>query len=48
MTPEEESLGFFTCLKLQKLNTWEEWEKGEHKQLNQFYLQHMFGEPVDP
>ena len=48
MTLEEEALGFFTRCKLKNLNTWEEWEKGEHKQLNQFYLQQMFGDPIDP
>jgi len=47
MTPEEEALGHFTRKRLQKLSTWDEWEKGEHKQLNQFEQQQMFGDPID-
>ena len=48
MTPEEEALGFFTRKRLKKLSTWEEWEKGEHKQLDQFEEQGMFDDPIDP
>ena len=47
MTPVKEALGYFTCKRLQKLSTWDEWEKGEHKQLNQFEQQQIFGEPID-
>ena len=47
MTPEEEALGYFTRKQLQKLSTWDEWEKGEHKQLNQFKQQKVFGDPID-
>ena len=46
MTPEEEALGYFTRRKLKKLSTWNEWEAGEHKQINQFMKQQMFGPPV--
>ena len=34
MTPKEEALGYFTRRKLKKLSTWNEWEAGEHKQIN--------------
>ena len=37
--PEEAAIGHFTRRKLRKLSTWNEWKKGEHKQLNQFYDQ---------
>ena len=47
MTPEEKDLRYFTRKQLQKLSTWDEWEKGEHKQLNQFEQQKMFGDPID-
>ena len=47
ITPAEQALGHFTRRKLKQLDNWPEWEKGEHKQLNQFYYQKMFGEPVD-
>ena len=48
ITPEEAAIGHFTRRKLRKLSTWNEWKKGEHKQLNQFYDQKMFGDAVDP
>ena len=47
MTPKVEALGHFTRKRLQKLSTWDEWEKGEHKQLNLFEQQQMFGELID-
>ena len=47
MTPEEQSLGYFTRKKLKRLSTWDEWLAGEAKQLNQFYDQKMFGDPID-
>ena len=43
VTSEEEAMGYFTRKKLQKLSNWEDWEKGEQKQLDQFYSQKMFG-----
>ena len=35
-TSEEQALGFFTRRKLKRLATWDEWQSGETKQLNQF------------
>jgi hypothetical protein len=48
ITAEEQALGHFTRRKLKKLTAWNEWEAGEHKQLDQFYGQKMFGEAIDP
>ena len=45
ITPEEQELGRLTRHKLKKLSTWPEWRKGEHKQLDQFALSGMYGEP---
>ena len=42
VTPEEQGRS------LKKLTTWQERQKGEHKQLNQFHEQEMYGKPVDP
>ena len=47
-TPEEQALGRFTRRKLKKLANWDDWKAGEHKQLNQFHKQGMFGKPFDP
>ena len=47
ITPEEAAIGHFTRSKLKKLSTWNEWRKGEHKQLNQLYDQKMFGDAID-
>ena len=47
MTPEEQSLGYFTRKKLKRLLTWQEWLDGESKQLNQFYTEKIFGDPID-
>ena len=47
MTPEEQSLGYFTQKKLKRLSTWDEWLPGEAKQLNQFHDQKMFDDPID-
>ena len=47
-TPEEQALGRFTCRKLKSLSNWSVWKKGEHKQLNQFHKQGVFGNPIDP
>ena len=35
-TPEELSLGHFTRFKLKRLSTWDQWQAGKHKQLDQF------------
>ena len=48
ITPEEAAIGHFKRRKLRKLSTWNEWKKGEHKQLNQCYDQKMFGDTIDP
>ena len=48
VTPEEHALGHFTRRKLKKLSTWNDWKRGEHKQLDQFYDQKMFGDSIDP
>ena len=48
MTPKEQSLGYFTQKKLKRLSTWQEWLDNKSKQLNQFYTQKMFGDPIDP
>ena len=47
-TSEEQALGFFTRRKLKQLTTWNEWQQGETKQLDQFYALQMFGEPIAP
>ena len=46
MTPEEEALGYFTRTKLKNLSTWKEWKAGEKKQIDQFMMQGMFGNPI--
>ena len=48
ITPEEAAIGHFTRQKIKKLLTWNDWKKGEHKQLNQFYNQRVFGDAIDP
>jgi len=48
VTPAEQALGHSTRRELEGLGTWPLWEKGEHKQLNQFHEQKMFGDPIDP
>ena len=48
ITPKEADIGCFTQHKLKKLLTWNKWKKGEHKQLDQFYDQKMFGDSIDP
>ena len=48
ITPEEAAIGHFTRQKLRELSTWNEWKKGEHKPLNQFYDQKMLGDAIDP
>ena len=45
-TPEELSLRRFTRFKLKRLSTWDEWQAGEHKQLDQFDRQGLYGAPV--
>ena len=46
--PVEQSFSYFTQKKLKTLSTWQEWKDGETKQLDQFHIQKMFGEPIDP
>ena len=48
ITPKEAAIGHCTRQKLKKLSTWNNWKKGEHKQLNRFYNQKMFGDAIDP
>jgi len=45
-TPAEQALGHFTRRKLKGLDTWNDWEAGERKQLTQFHDLQMFGAPV--
>ena len=47
ITPKETAIGHFTRRKLKKLSTWNDRKKREHKQLNQFYNQKMFGDAID-
>ena len=47
-TLEEAVIGHFTRQNLQKLSTWNDWKKGEHKQLHQFYDEKMFGDAINP
>ena len=44
ITPAEQALGKFTRCKLKTMDTWNNWEAGERKQLNQFHDLQMFGE----
>ena len=46
-TPEEQALGHFTRQELKTMDTWKEWELGEHKQLNQFECLGMYGTPIN-
>ena len=46
ITPAEQALGKFTCRKLKNMDTWNDWEAGERKQLTQFHDLQMFGAPV--
>lgn len=43
-TPEESSPGHFTCFKLKPLSTFDEWQAGERKQLDQFNGQRLYGD----
>ena len=47
-TPEEQAIGGFAGRKLKKPANWDDWKAGEHKQLNQFHKQGMFGKPFNP
>ena len=47
ITPEEAAIDHFARRKSKKLLMWNDWKKGEHKQLNQFYDQKMFGDAID-
>ena len=44
ITPAEQALGKLTRRKLKSMETWNKWEAGERKQLNQFHDLQMFGE----
>ena len=44
IAPAEQALGKFTRRKLKTMDTWNDWEAGERKQLNQFHNLQMFGE----
>ena len=44
ITPAEQALGKFTRRKLKNMDTWNDWQAGERKQLNQFHDLQMFGE----
>ena len=46
ITPAEQALGKFTRRKLKTMDTWNEWEKDERKQLNQFHDLQMFGTDI--
>ena len=46
ITPAEQALGKFTRRKLKNMDTWNNWEAGERKQLNQFNDLQMFGESM--
>ena len=48
MTKEEEALGYFTRKKLKRLQNWNQWKSAEAKQIGQFQMQGMFGNPIDP
>ena len=43
ITPAEQDLGKFARCKLKNMDTWNDWELVEHKQLNQFNDLQMFG-----
>ena len=47
ITPENTTISHFTQQKLKKLSTWNEWNKGKHKQLDQFYDQKIFSDSID-
>ena len=42
--PAEQALGKFTSRNLKNIDTWNNWEAGERKQLNQFHDLQMFCE----
>ena len=46
ITPAEQAIGKFTRHKLKNMDTWNDWEAGERKQLNQFHDLQMFGEDM--
>ena len=45
--PEKQDCDYFKRKKLKTLSTWQEWNDGETKQLDQFYTQEMFRDPID-
>ena len=48
ITPEEQSLGTFTCHRLKTCPTWNKWEAGEHQQLDQLKDLEIFGAQLNP
>ena len=44
--PAEQAFGKFTRRKLKNMDTWNDWEAGERKQLNQFHNLQMFGKDI--
>ena len=48
ITLEKSAIDHFTRRKLKKLSMWNDWKKGEQKQLNQFYDKKIFGDAIDP
>ena len=45
-TSKEQAVGYFTRKKLKTMSTWDLWNTGERKQLNQFHDLQMFGKPI--
>ena len=48
MIKEEQALWYSTRKKLKRLLTWQELKDWETKQINQFMMQKMFGNPINP
>ena len=46
ITPVEQALGKFTCRKLKTMDTWNQWQAGERKQLDQFNDLQMFSDDM--
>ena len=45
---EEQALEYFNRRKLKTLSKFQEWKDGETKKIDQFYMQNMFRDPIDP
>ena len=46
ITLAEQALGKFTCRKLKTMDTWNQWQAGERKKLDQFHDLQMFGDDM--